>query len=50
MQGHGFERKFALNGKVKVERIEARYAEGVLTVRLPKNANAMQAAQDIPVQ
>lgn len=49
-QGQGFEREFALNGKVLLENIEAHYANGVLTVRLPKNPEAMQSAQDIPVQ
>lgn len=50
MQGQGFEREFTFNGKVLLERIEAQYANGVLTVRLPKNPGAMRSAQDIPVQ
>ncbi len=50
MQGQGFEREFALNGKVLLENIEAHYANGVLTVHLPKNPDAMRPAQDIPVQ
>lgn len=50
MQGLGFEREFALNGKVLLENIEAHYANGVLTVRLPKNPDAMRPPQDIPVQ
>jgi HSP20 family protein len=49
-QGQGFEREFALNGKVVIEDIEAHYDNGVLTVRLPKNADAMRPAQDITVQ
>ena len=50
MQGQGFEREFALNGKVLLENIEAYYANGVLTVRLPKTPEAMRAALDVPVQ
>ena len=50
VRGQGFEREFALNGKVLLENIEAHYAHGVLTVRLPKNPDAMRPPQDIPVQ
>ena len=50
VRGQGFEREFALNGKVLLQNIEAEYAKGVLTVRLPKNPDAMRPAQDIPVQ
>lgn len=49
-KGQGFQREFALNGKVLLENIEAHYANGVLTVHLPKNPGAMQTAQNIPVQ
>ena len=50
MRGQGFEREFALNGKVLLDQIEAHYANGVLTVRLPKNPDAMRPAQHIAVQ
>lgn len=45
-----FEREFALNGRVQLDAITARYSEGVLTVLLPKTASAQQAEQQIPVQ
>ncbi|WP_293785017.1 Hsp20 family protein [uncultured Pedobacter sp.] len=32
-----FERAFSLNGKILVENISARYADGILQVTLPKN-------------
>ncbi|WP_412466852.1 Hsp20/alpha crystallin family protein [Pedobacter sp. KLB.chiD] len=32
-----FERAFSLNGKILVENISARYADGILEVTLPKN-------------
>jgi HSP20 family protein len=44
-----FERAFQLNGKVLVEGITAQYAEGILTVMLPKNPATTQPAQAIPV-
>lgn len=44
-----FERAFQLNGKVLVEDMAARYADGVLTVTLPKNPATNQAAQGIRV-
>lgn len=44
-----FVREFALNGKVRVDAIEASYADGVLTVRLPKTEQAMQPEQKIVV-
>lgn len=45
-----FEREFALNGQVQIDAIEATYAEGMLTVLLPKTPEAMQPARDIPVR
>lgn len=45
-----FERTFQLNGKVLVENISASYADGILTVTLPKTAEASQPAQSITVQ
>lgn len=45
-----FVREFALNGKVRTEAIEASYADGVLTVRLPKTPQAMQPEQRIIVR
>ncbi len=44
-----FERTFQLNGKVLVADITARYADGILTVTLPKNPAVNQPAQDISV-
>jgi HSP20 family protein len=44
-----FERAFQLNGKVLVDSIAARYADGVLTVTLPKNPDTNQPAQGIRV-
>ena len=50
MPQDSFEREFALNGKVNTEAIEARYENGVLTLRLPKNPDAMQPARNVTVQ
>ena len=44
-----FERAFQLNGKVLTDQISARYADGILTVTLPKNPATNQPAQDISV-
>jgi HSP20 family protein len=44
-----FERAFQLNGKVIVEEIKARYADGILTVTLPKNPATNQPPQAIAV-
>jgi HSP20 family protein len=44
-----FERAFQLNGKVLTESIAATYADGILTVTLPKNPATNQAAQTIGV-
>lgn len=44
-----FERAFQLNGKVLVAGITAHYAEGILTVTLPKNPDTNQPAQSISV-
>lgn len=44
-----FERAFQLNGKVLTEGIAAQYAEGILTVTLPKNPATNQPAQTIGV-
>jgi HSP20 family protein len=50
LQQDSFEREFALNGKVNTEAIEAHYENGVLTLRLPKNPEAMQPARSVTVQ
>jgi HSP20 family protein len=50
LQQESFEREFALNGKVSTEAIDARYENGVLTLRLPKNPDAMQPARNVTVQ
>lgn len=50
MQQESFEREFALNGKVSAEAIDARYENGVLTLRLPKTPDAMQPARSVTVQ
>lgn len=44
-----FERAFRLNGKVLAENIAAAYADGILTVTLPKNPDTNQPAQAISV-
>lgn len=44
-----FERAFQLNGKVLTEGISAGYAEGILTVTLPKNPVTNQPAQTVSV-
>jgi HSP20 family protein len=43
------DRSFDLKGKVDTENISASYAEGVLTINLPKTAAARKPAQDIPI-
>ena len=44
-----FERQFSLNDKVITEDINAVYADGILTVTLPKNPETNKPAQDINV-
>ncbi|GAB3571328.1 Hsp20/alpha crystallin family protein [Hymenobacter daeguensis] len=44
-----FERAFQLNGKVLTDGITAAYADGILTVKLPKNPDTNQPAQTIGV-
>ena len=44
-----FERAFALNGKVLPEDITAKYADGILTITLPKNPETTVPARDIAV-
>jgi HSP20 family protein len=44
-----FERAFNLNGKVLVENISARYADGILKVTLPKNPETNTPEKDILV-
>jgi HSP20 family protein len=44
-----FERAFQLNGKVLTDGITAAYADGILTVTLPKNPDTNQPAQTIGV-
>lgn len=45
----GFEREFRLNNKVLTDSISAAYADGVLTVTLPKNPATNIPAQTISV-
>ena len=47
--GEGFERSFQLNGKVITDNIAASYADGVLTVTLPKDPETNKPAQKIDV-
>ena len=44
-----FERAFQLNGKVLTDGITAGYADGILTVTLPKNPATNQPAQTVSV-
>ncbi|MGE0314409.1 MAG: Hsp20/alpha crystallin family protein [Lautropia sp.] len=44
-----FVREFALNGKVLVEAMSASYADGVLTIRLPKTPEAMQPEHTVVI-
>lgn len=44
-----FERSFQLNNKVLSDDISATYADGILTVRLPRNPATNQPAQTIQV-
>lgn len=44
-----FVREFALNGKVLVDAMSASYADGVLTVRLPKTPEAMQPEHTVVI-
>ncbi len=44
-----FERSFRLNDKVLVDAISARYADGILTVTLPRNPTTNKPAQTIAV-
>ncbi|XZF14025.1 Hsp20/alpha crystallin family protein [Chitinophagaceae bacterium MMS25-I14] len=48
--GDYFERSFQLNGKVLTDGITANYADGVLTVTLPKDPETNKPAQNINVQ
>lgn len=45
----GFERSFALNGKVLADDISAGYRNGILKVTLPKNPESNTPGQDISV-
>lgn len=45
----GFERSFQLNGKIITDNISAGYADGVLTVTLPKDPETNKPAQKIDV-
>jgi HSP20 family protein len=45
-----FERMVSLNGQVDTSGIKARQEDGVLSVILPKSAEAQQPAQDITVE
>jgi HSP20 family protein len=45
-----FQRNFQLPESVDIDRIEANFAKGVLTIRLPKTAEARKAEKRIPVK
>lgn len=45
-----FQRSFALPDGIDADRIEARFAKGVLTVTLPKTADAQKAEKKIDVK
>lgn len=47
--GQGFQRSFALNGKVEVENISAVYSDGILKIILFKNPDRNKPPQDIAV-
>lgn len=44
-----FERRIPLDAEVLADRVEARFADGVLTVTLPKNPEAKGHARRIPI-
>lgn len=45
-----FQRSFALPADVAADKIDAKFAKGVLTVTLPKNPNAQPASKKIDVK
>lgn len=45
-----FQRSFQLPDGIDVDKIDAAFAKGVLTVKLPKTAEAKQAEKSIPVK
>lgn len=45
-----FKRSFTLNDKIDATRINARYADGILYLTLPKKEQAEQQAQEISVE
>lgn len=45
-----FERSFDLNGKILVEKIKASYADGVLTLILPKNPDTNPPVHTVEVE
>ena len=46
---NNFERSFLLNGKVEVNKISANYADGILTILLPKDPEKNQPEQKVEV-
>ena len=44
-----FKRSFNLNGMVDVEKIDAKYTDGILTIELPKVANEVKKLKEITV-
>jgi HSP20 family protein len=44
-----FERRIPLDAEVLADRVEAKFADGVLTVTLPKNPQAKGHARRIPI-
>lgn len=49
LENNSFSRAFQVSDKVLADQISAEYADGVLTVTLPKNPDAHQPAQEINV-
>lgn len=45
-----FQRSFRVADSVDVERVSARFDKGVLTVKLPKRADAVKAERRIPIK
>ena len=45
-----FQRSFALPADVDTDKVDAKFAKGVLTITLPKNPKAAPASRKIPVK
>jgi HSP20 family protein len=46
----GFKRSFTIDEKIDVEKIDAKYVNGVLTLNLPRKAEVKAATKEITVQ